>query len=67
MPAEQRQHGADHAHVFIGILFDVWLLAKLARGLTRYRANATQAIAFYWHAVNVLTIVVVGTLLSARA
>jgi heme/copper-type cytochrome/quinol oxidase subunit 3 len=59
--------GADHGHVLIGILFDVWLLAKLARGLTTYRANATQAIAWYWHAVNVITIVVIGTLLSARA
>ena len=34
--------------------------AKLARGLTTYRANATQAIAWYWHFVNVLTIVVIG-------
>jgi heme/copper-type cytochrome/quinol oxidase subunit 3 len=59
--------GADHAHVFLGLLFDLWLLWKLARGLTRYRVNATQAIAWYWHAVNVLTMVVIGTLLSARA
>jgi cytochrome c oxidase subunit III len=59
--------GADHAHVFLGLLFDLWLLAKLTRGLTRYRVNATQAIAWYWHAVNVLTLVVIGTLLSARA
>ena len=59
--------GADHAHVALGILFDVWLLAKLARGLTTYRANATQAIAWYWHAVNLATLVVIATLLSARA
>ena len=59
--------GADHAHVLLGILFDLWLLWKLARGLTTYRANATQAIAWYWHAVNLITIAVVGTLLSARA
>jgi heme/copper-type cytochrome/quinol oxidase subunit 3 len=59
--------GADHAHVFLGILFDLWLLWKLARGLTTYRVNAVQAITWYWHAVNVLTIVVIGTLLSARA
>ena len=26
--------GADHAHVFVGLLLDVWLLAKLAGGLT---------------------------------
>jgi heme/copper-type cytochrome/quinol oxidase subunit 3 len=58
--------GADHAHVFVGILLDVWLLLKLARGLTTYRVNATQAITWYWHAVNVVTLAVIGTLLSAR-
>jgi heme/copper-type cytochrome/quinol oxidase subunit 3 len=59
--------GADHAHVFVGLLFNVWLLAKLARGLTTYRANAMQAISWYWHFVNALTIVVAATLLSALA
>jgi cytochrome c oxidase subunit 3 len=59
--------GADHAHVLIGALFNLWLLGKLARGFTRYRVNAVLAITFYVHAVNVLTIVVFGTLLSARA
>jgi cytochrome c oxidase subunit 3 len=56
--------GADHAHVALGLLFNLWLLWKLARGLTRYRVHATQAIALYWHAVNVLTLVVTLTLLS---
>jgi cytochrome c oxidase subunit III len=56
--------GADHAHVGIGLLFSMWLLAKLVRGLTLYRLNALQAIAFYWHAVNVLTVVVTLTVLS---
>jgi heme/copper-type cytochrome/quinol oxidase subunit 3 len=56
--------GADHAHVGLGLLFSMWLLAKLARGMTLYRLNALQAIAFYWHAVNVLTVVVTLTLLS---
>jgi heme/copper-type cytochrome/quinol oxidase subunit 3 len=58
--------GADHAHVAIGVLLVVWLLWKLARGLTMYRLNATQVVAFYWHAVNVLTLIVIGVLLSAR-
>jgi hypothetical protein len=31
-----------------------------------YRLNATRVIAFYWHAVNVLTLIVLGVLLSAR-
>lgn len=57
--------GADHGHVAIGILFNFWLLWKLARGLTMYRMNALQAIAYYWHAVNLLTLVIIGVLLSA--
>ena len=59
--------GADHAHVFVGLLFYVWLLWKLARGITTYRANALQAITWYTHFVNVLTWVVLGTILSAAA
>jgi heme/copper-type cytochrome/quinol oxidase subunit 3 len=58
--------GADHAHVAIGVLLVVWLLWKLARGLTMYRLNAAQVVAFYWHAVNVLTLIVIGVVLSAR-
>lgn len=58
--------GADHAHVAVGILLVVWLLWKLARGLTMYRLNAVQVIAVYWLAVNVLTLIVIGVLLSAR-
>jgi heme/copper-type cytochrome/quinol oxidase subunit 3 len=56
--------GADHAHVGVGLLFNLWLLGKLARGLTTYRLNALTAIAFYWHAVNVVTIAVTLTILS---
>jgi heme/copper-type cytochrome/quinol oxidase subunit 3 len=59
--------GADHAHVFVGLLFSTWLLLKLVRGLTVYRANAAQAITWYWHFVNLVTVVVLATLLSARA
>lgn len=59
--------GADHAHVAVGILLNLWLLGKLARGLTTYRANALHAIVWYWIFVVVLTWVVFGTLLSAAA
>jgi heme/copper-type cytochrome/quinol oxidase subunit 3 len=59
--------GADYAHVVVGVLFSTWLLLKLMRGLTLYRANATQAIAWYWHFVNLVTVVVLAALLSARA
>lgn len=57
--------GADHAHVFVGLLFYVWLLWKLARGLTTYRANALQAITWYTHFVNVVTWAVILTVTSA--
>jgi len=57
--------GADHAHVFLGVLFDLWILGKLARGLTTYRLNALQAIAWYWYAVGAITLAVIGTLSSA--
>jgi cytochrome c oxidase subunit III len=56
--------GADHAHVALGLLFSLWLLGKLIRGLTTYRLNALTAIAFYWHAVVVITIAVTLTILS---
>ena len=56
--------GADHVHVGIGLLFSAWLLGKLVRGITIYRLNALQAIALYWHAVNVLTVVVTLTVIS---
>jgi heme/copper-type cytochrome/quinol oxidase subunit 3 len=57
--------GADHAHVAVGILLVVWLLWKLLRGLTLYRLNGVRAVALYWHAVNLLTLIVTGVLLSA--
>ena len=58
--------GAHLAHVAVGLLLVVWLLGKLARGLTNYRVVATQSIAFYWHFVNLLALLVVGAQLSAR-
>lgn len=59
--------GADHAHVFVGILLNVWLLWKLSTGITTYRANAVQAVSWYWHFVNLLTWIVIGTIVSAAA
>jgi heme/copper-type cytochrome/quinol oxidase subunit 3 len=58
--------GAHQAHVAVGLLLSVWLLGKLARGLTNYRIVATQSIAFYWYFVNLLALLVVGAQLSAR-
>ncbi|HEX5469372.1 MAG TPA: cytochrome c oxidase subunit 3 [Gaiellaceae bacterium] len=59
--------GADHAHVFIGMLLNVWLLARLLGGLTNYRVIGVRAISWYWHFANLMTLFVVGTLLSASA
>jgi heme/copper-type cytochrome/quinol oxidase subunit 3 len=56
--------GADHGHVAVGLLLDVWLLLKLVGGFTQYRVRAARAIALYWHAVILLTIVVTLTVLS---
>ena len=56
--------GADHAHVFVGLLLDLWLLARLATGLTNYRLVGLRVVTFYWHFVNVLTAAVVLTQLS---
>lgn len=58
--------GAHQAHVAVGLLLSLWLLGKLARGLTNYRIVATQSIAFYWYFVNLLALLVVGAQLSAR-
>ena len=56
--------GAGHAHVAVGLLLNVWLLVRLSTGLTRYRLVAVRSIAFYWHAVNVLTLLVTACLVS---
>jgi heme/copper-type cytochrome/quinol oxidase subunit 3 len=58
--------GADHAHVAVGLLLDMWLLVKLARGFTRYRVNALWAITVYWYAVSAITLAVTATIISAR-
>ena len=56
--------GADHGHVAVGLLLNAWLLWKLLFGMTQYRRKALRAIALYWHAVNVLTLIVTLTILS---
>lgn len=56
--------GAHHFHVVVGLLIDLWLLARLTTGLTPYRVVGVQAAAFYWHVINVLALLVVGAVLS---
>lgn len=56
---------AHHAHVLLGILFDLSLLWWLLRdGLTNYRLTGVRATALYWHVVNVLAVLVLLTQLS---
>ena len=56
--------GADHAHVLVGVLLNAWFVLRISSRLTRYRAVGVQATAFYWHAVNVITLVVLLVQLS---
>jgi heme/copper-type cytochrome/quinol oxidase subunit 3 len=58
--------GAHHAHVAVGLLLELWLLLRLAGGVTRYRLVGLRAVAFYWYFVIALAVVVVCTQLSPR-
>jgi hypothetical protein len=44
--------------VLIGILLGVWLLTRLASGLTGYRVTAVRAISLYWYVVAAITALV---------
>jgi hypothetical protein len=48
----------------VGLLLDLWLLAKLVRGVTAYRIKAMLAITVYWYAVGFITTAVTLTVLS---
>jgi heme/copper-type cytochrome/quinol oxidase subunit 3 len=57
--------GAHVAHVAVGVLINLFLLAKIARGrLTQYRINGIWAMSMYWHFVNALAILVLLTTIS---
>ena len=56
--------GIHHAHVAVGLTFDVWLLGALAFGLTNYRLIALRVIALYWYFVAAVGIVVTLTQVS---
>jgi heme/copper-type cytochrome/quinol oxidase subunit 3 len=58
--------GADHAHVALGLLFDLWLLLRLSTKLTAYRIAALQAIGLYWIVVVGMTVAVTLTAISPR-
>jgi heme/copper-type cytochrome/quinol oxidase subunit 3 len=50
--------------VALGLLLDLWLLVRLAGGLTEYRLNALRATALYWYVVAAVAVAVVLTQVS---
>jgi heme/copper-type cytochrome/quinol oxidase subunit 3 len=54
-----------HAHVAFGLLLSVWVLVRLASGLTDYRMVTLQVVALYWAFVSFMAILVVGAQVSA--
>jgi len=57
--------GAHHAHVAVGLLLNLWVLLRLAYGLTRYRVLTVQCVALYWLFVNAFAILVTLAELTA--
>ena len=53
-----------HAHVGVGLVLDLWLVARIARGLTPYRCTALSAVALYWYFVSIAGLIVTATILS---
>ena len=53
-----------HAHVGVGIVGDLWLLARLSRRLTPYRRTAVSVLAFYWYFVSVVGLFVTAAVVS---
>jgi cytochrome c oxidase subunit 3 len=58
--------GADHVHVLAGVLLSAWFVLRIWSRLTRYRIVGLQTTAFYWHAVNTITLVVLIVQLSTH-
>lgn len=56
--------GADHFHVYVGILINLFVLVRLGWGLTNYRATGVRLSAIYWHFVNILTVFITFTVLT---
>jgi heme/copper-type cytochrome/quinol oxidase subunit 3 len=57
--------GLHHAHVLLGILFNLGLLFWLAiSGLSDYRITGVRAVALYWYVVNALAVAVLLTELA---
>ena len=55
-----------HVHVFLGLLLDVWVLARLSVSLTRYRIAGLHVATLYWYVINGLAVVVMLVEVSPR-
>jgi cytochrome c oxidase subunit 3 len=55
---------AHHAHVLLGILLSLFVVARLTSGLTNYRVIAVRVVALYWYFVAVIGILVTLTQVS---
>jgi heme/copper-type cytochrome/quinol oxidase subunit 3 len=58
--------GVAHAHVALGLVFDLWLLVRIGTRLTPYRLTALESVGLYWLVINGLAVVVLLTELSPR-
>jgi heme/copper-type cytochrome/quinol oxidase subunit 3 len=56
--------GSHHAHVAVGLLINLWLLASVSRGLTAYRVSAVRVVAWYWYFVAAVAVLVVAAQVS---
>ncbi len=56
--------GLHHAHVAVGLALDLWLLLRLAGGLTSYRLVAVRAVSLYWYVIAAVAVAVVLTQVS---
>jgi cytochrome c oxidase subunit 3/cytochrome c oxidase subunit I+III len=56
--------GADHAHVAVGLLLSIWMLARLVGGLTNHRVVAVRVVGWYWYFVAGITVVVTAAQVS---
>ena len=56
---------AHHAHVAVGLLLNLWVLARVGAGLTPYRIVTVRCVALYWAFVGVFAVLVAVAQVSA--
>jgi cytochrome c oxidase subunit III len=56
--------GAHHAHVLVGILLSLFVVARVLSGLTNYRVIAVRVVTVYWYFVAIVGVLVTLTQVS---